>query len=209
MNGKGGGNPKWAQASGTDFTKLKQAVDEARRVAIEHLGSDTENVSMTKAIDSNAITSIYDVYNLRKLIAKQFSSQTDESCTLSFNGASYFICDESFKGGSDVYLRAGVLQWINFADFTLWPRLGVESKLPKLDTRAEVYDKCLKYLNSILETNTFLVYHKLTLADIAVFSCFLLLFPSKTNFESMKREYENVYRWFHTIYQHPSVRRCF
>lgn len=206
MNGKGGGKAECAQASGNNYTKLKEAVDEARRVAAEHLNTGVTQPSQ----QPSSITCLSDVYNVRKLIAKEFSSVSGKQTTaLNCNGPCYYLSDESFRGGLDDYSRASVLQWISFADFSLWPCINVKSK-SKFDVKSDAYKKlfeCLKYLNHVLETKTFLIYHKLSLADVAVLTCLLPLLHLDNDLKIVENEYVNVYRWFFTVYQHPRVRR--
>lgn len=184
-------------------------MDEARRVATQHLGGGTIEPLGTAAATPkynehvSTVTCLSDVYNVRKLIVKQFSSHSKEPfVSLSCNGSSYYLCEETLKGGSDFYYRAVVLQWINFADFTLWPCISVKLKSPKFDTKSDAFRKlieCLKYLNHVLESKTFLVYHKLSFADIAVLTCLVPLLHSEAELKKVENDYVNLYRWFKTV----------
>lgn len=129
--------------------------------------------------------------------------------TLLLNGAAYYVSDESLIGGSDLFNRASVLQWIYWADSSLWFSLNVKSKSPKFDIRTDPFDSLcinLKYLNNILDDRTFLVQDRISLADLAVFTCLLPLLKLDVQLKATEHIFINVYRWFYTLLNHPRVK---
>ncbi|XP_066246846.1 eukaryotic translation elongation factor 1 epsilon-1 [Euwallacea similis] len=62
----------------------------------------------------------------------------------------------------------------------------------------------LKELNSILSSKSFLVGHRLTIADVFLYYVLLNIMSNLSNFE--KEQFLNVSRWFDNIQEDPSLR---
>lgn len=129
--------------------------------------------------------------------------------TLHLNGAAYYVSNESLIGGSDLFNRASILQWIYWADSSLWFSLNVKSKSPKFDIRTDPFNNLyinLEYLNNILDDRTFLVQDRISLADVAVFTCLLPLLKLDVKLKATEHIFVNVYRWFYTLFDHQYVK---
>lgn len=109
--------------------------------------------------------------------------------------------------GSNAVEKALILQWILFADNEfntnignwIYPLLGYYPYMkPNVDAAIERVKRAMDALNKVLLTKTYLVGHRITLADIAVV-CALVL-PYKTVFDKdFRDQYKNVNRYFTTV----------
>ena len=109
---------------------------------------------------------------------------------------------------------ASVQQWISFgnAEFTpatanwVYPCLGVSQFNKQTTERAKTdVRRSLEVLNSALETKTFLVGERITLADISVVCDLLSLYTTVVDVE-FRKPFANVNRWFETVVNQPNVK---
>lgn len=135
---------------------------------------------------------------------------------LSPSRCSYFVHYEGFKIGlpDDIFDRAAVLQWINFANHNLTPILTSKignSKITEIIVSSnsnEKFFKLLKYLDDTLEDRTFLVHERFSLADLAVFTALIPLYRIDVGLKSTKTFFVHITRWFLTVFNHPCVKNC-
>lgn len=118
--------------------------------------------------------------------------------------------------GSSLFEYAHVEQWIDFATteidphiaMWLYPRLGYG--LPVIPTAEEFAITCLKRalaaLNGHLATNTYLVGHSVTLADI-VMACNLYHGFNRILTKSFTLEFPHVERYFWTLVNQPNFKK--
>lgn len=198
INGKGGGKAQAGQASGTNYGAVNEAIQLAKNYASERLEVDSPATSPS-------LNSYTQIINLREKIAKNFgkirNAAGDKKRSLFGNGLSYYVADEAFKAPSGcVFNGAKVLEWVSFADTTIWP---VVSALLRGEKKSEKsLQSIIKYLNDTLDDKTFLVANRISYADVSVYTSVLPI--------AAKLDVENTYssftRWFNTISNHPNVR---
>lgn len=132
------------------------------------------------------------------------------------NAIAFFLSNAQLRREDDLLASSQVLQWMSYARnhilpaVTAWvlPSLGVStSKDTKANAKLSKEDVLcdLKRLNSILNTKTYLVGERITLADISIFTALLPLYEHV--FDShCRKQYKNLSRWFSTILNQPQVR---
>ncbi|KAJ7949719.1 elongation factor 1-gamma-like [Quillaja saponaria] len=117
--------------------------------------------------------------------------------------------------GSSLIEYAHVEQWIDFASLEIdanilrWyiPRIGFSVYLPPAEEAAiSALKRALDALNSHLASNTFLVGHNVTLADI-ILTCNLTLGFSRILTKSFTSEFPHVERYFWTMVNQPNFRK--
>uniref|UniRef100_A0A7N0SYA6 Elongation factor 1-gamma n=1 Tax=Kalanchoe fedtschenkoi TaxID=63787 RepID=A0A7N0SYA6_KALFE len=108
-------------------------------------------------------------------------------------------------------------QWIDFASLEIddhllcWfiPRMRVALHLPPVEEAAiAALKKALSVLNSHLASNTYLVGHSVTLADI-IMTCNLYLGFSRIMTKAFTSEFPHVERYFWTLANQPNFRKVF
>ncbi|XAR55658.1 hypothetical protein NMG60_11035802 [Bertholletia excelsa] len=117
--------------------------------------------------------------------------------------------------GSSLIEYALIEQWIDFASLEIdanilrWfvPRLGFALYLPPAEEAAiSALKRALGALNTHLASNTYLVGHSVTLADI-VMTCNLVLGFSRIMTKSFTSEFPHVERYFWTMVNQPNFRK--
>ncbi|XP_066152538.1 eukaryotic translation elongation factor 1 epsilon-1 [Euwallacea fornicatus] len=96
----------------------------------------------------------------------------------------------------------GVLEETDEALIYQWLEYGIVHASRGNNNQA-IYE-ILKELNSILSSKTFLVGHKLTIADIFLYYVLLNIMLSLSSLE--KEKFLNVSRWFDNIQEDPTLR---
>ncbi|XP_027357789.1 elongation factor 1-gamma-like isoform X2 [Abrus precatorius] len=117
--------------------------------------------------------------------------------------------------GSSPIDRARIDQWIDFSSteidghvFSLYlPRLGFAPYLPPVEEAANsALKRSFGALNTHLASNTYLVGHSVTLADI-IMTCNLHLGFTKLLVKSFTSEFPHVERYFWTLVNQPNFRK--
>ncbi|XP_021891633.1 LOW QUALITY PROTEIN: elongation factor 1-gamma-like [Carica papaya] len=117
--------------------------------------------------------------------------------------------------GSSIIDYAHVEQWIDFASLEIdanlisWfkPRMGRVVYLPPAEEAAiAALKRALDALNSHLASNTYLVGHSVTLADI-VMTCNLLLGFNHLMTKAFTSEFPHVERYFWTMVNQPNFKK--
>ncbi|CAL0300764.1 unnamed protein product [Lupinus luteus] len=117
--------------------------------------------------------------------------------------------------GSSPIQQAHVDQWIDFSSFEidanilklLYPRLGYAPYLAPVDEAANgALKRALGALNTHLASNTYLVGHTVTLADI-ITTVNLYLGFTKVFVKSFTSEFPHVERYFWTLVNQPNFRK--
>jgi len=129
------------------------------------------------------------------------------------NAIAYYVSNDALRGANPKD-SAYVQQWVSFADNEIlpasctwvFPCLGIMQYNKQNTERAkEDIKKVLGLLNSHLETRTYLVGERISLADIAV-TCNLLLLYKNVLEPSFRDTYINTNRWFNTMVNQPQVK---
>jgi len=137
----------------------------------------------------------------------------DGVCLSESNAIVHLISNEQLRGNT-VKTAAYIQQWMNFSDQEIlpaccawvFPTLGVMPFNKQNTERAkEDVRRCLNVLNLHLETRTFLVGERVTLADISV-ACNLLLLYQHVLEPSFRKDYVNTNRWFNTLVNQAQFR---
>ncbi|KAK0521836.1 hypothetical protein OC835_003534 [Tilletia horrida] len=151
----------------------------------------------------------------------EFTSKFPYAKIPAFEGSDGFILSESraieryIAGlgqnqnllGSDAKSAAEITQWENFADDELFnngatirrPNMGIVPYFKPIEQIAfDNLDKALTYLDKHLQDKTFLVGHRITLADIVVASNVRSLYIGALGPE-IRSKYPNVLRFLNTV----------
>ncbi|KAF7824985.1 elongation factor 1-gamma [Senna tora] len=117
--------------------------------------------------------------------------------------------------GSSLIEYAHIEQWIDFASLEIdanilrWfvPRAGFAAYLPPAEEAAiSALKRALDALNTHLASNTYLVGHHVTLADI-ILTCNLSLGFAKLMTKSFTSEFPHVERYFWTMVNQPNFKK--
>lgn len=129
------------------------------------------------------------------------------------NAIAYYVSNDQLRGTCD-YSRAQVLQFVNMADNEVlpsvctwvFPTLGIlQYNANNTKEAQEHLKRVLGALNKILETRTFLVGERLTLADITM-TCNLLHGYKQVFEPAFRAPFPNVTRWFLTCVNQPEFK---
>ncbi|XP_022949688.1 elongation factor 1-gamma-like [Cucurbita moschata] len=117
--------------------------------------------------------------------------------------------------GSSVIEYGHIEQWIDFASLEIdsnmvtWyrPRMGRAPYLPPVEEAAiAALKRALGALNTYLASNTYLVGHSITLADI-IMTCNLFMGFTKLMTKSFTSDFPHVERYFWTLVNQPNIKR--
>ncbi|XP_069688012.1 alanine--tRNA ligase, cytoplasmic [Periplaneta americana] len=151
MQGKGGGKPESAQASGSNFSCLQDAIHIATQFASAKLGSATAPV-LHKVVEASNGPVLHTYSNnpraFKSLIAARYSQKSVSVSTtvemnqtekfllgkvpafedsangvylFESNAIALYLANTQLKGGSSDYGQAQVLQWLSYADNHIIP----------------------------------------------------------------------------------------
>ncbi|CAG9101260.1 unnamed protein product [Plutella xylostella] len=128
------------------------------------------------------------------------------------NAIAYYVSNAALRGG-DLPTQAQVWQWASWADSEVlpascawvFPYLGI-MQFNKVNVERAKNDllAALQVLDARLQTRTFLVTERVTLADIVVFTTLLHAYQHVLE-PSIRSSLVNVTRWFLTIANQPQV----
>lgn len=126
------------------------------------------------------------------------------------NAIAYYVATDALRGRT-LADQAKVQQWINFADQEIlpasctwvFPTLGIMQYNKQATDRAkDDAVRALNALNSHLETRTFLVGERISLADISVCVSLLQLYTHVLE-PAFREPFVHVTRWFTTLVNQP------
>lgn len=129
------------------------------------------------------------------------------------NAIAYYVANEQLRG-SNATDASYVRMWMDFADHEIlpasctwvFPCMGIMQYNKQNTERAkEEVKKVLGVLNQQLETRTYLVGERISLADIAV-CCTLLSLYQWVLEPEFRKPYQNTNRWFMTMVNQPQVK---
>jgi len=129
------------------------------------------------------------------------------------NAIAYYLSNNELRG-TNAKDSAQIMQWISFGDNEIlpasctwvFPCMGIMPFNKQSTEKAkEEIKTCLSILNKHLETRTYLVGERISLADISV--CCNLLHLYKWVLEpAFRGSFTNVNRWFLTMINQPNVK---
>uniref|UniRef100_A0A4W4GGL4 Elongation factor 1-gamma n=1 Tax=Electrophorus electricus TaxID=8005 RepID=A0A4W4GGL4_ELEEL len=137
----------------------------------------------------------------------------DGFCLFESNAIAHYLSTDALRG-STPQASAHILQWVNFADSEIippasawvFPTLGIMQFNKQATEQAkEEVKRMLLVLNQHLNTRTFLVGERVTLADITVV-CSLLWIYKQVLEPAFREPYPNVNRWFGTCINQPQFK---
>jgi len=129
------------------------------------------------------------------------------------NAIAYYVANDQLRG-TTLEDRAAVLQWLSYGSTDVesavaswvYPVLGlVESTIGNVQRAKEDLKRVFAFLNTHLQTRTFLVGERLSLADVAVAADLLLAYTVVAD-EAWRQPYVNVNRWFTTVANQPQFK---
>jgi len=138
----------------------------------------------------------------------------DEKTLFDSNAICFLLGNDSLRG-RDVGETTEVLEWMQFADQELLPPLcawvfpviGVlKSDVKSVEQAKEDCLKILKVLDQHLLFRTFVLGDRLTLADVSLF-CNLTFAYKHVFFESLRRPFVCLNRWFKTLQNNAAFRQ--
>lgn len=140
---------------------------------------------------------------------------TDGNCLAETNAIAHYVANEQLRGGASAINQALVQQYISFADNEItpsactwtFPTLGFR-QYNKQDTEKAMnhIKNCFELLNNLLNTRTFLVGERITLADISL-CCSLIALYAQVLDPKFRQPYGNVNRWFTTCINQPTFKK--
>jgi len=139
---------------------------------------------------------------------------SDGTCLSESNAIAYYVADETLRGTNPID-KALVLQYVEFAENEIlpsactwvYPTLGFKQYNKQETDKAQNHiKKCLELLNGFLETRTFLVGERVSLADIAL-CCNMMMLYAQVMDPKFREPYGNVNRWFMTCINQPNFKK--
>uniref|UniRef100_A0A674CJQ1 Eukaryotic translation elongation factor 1 gamma n=1 Tax=Salmo trutta TaxID=8032 RepID=A0A674CJQ1_SALTR len=137
----------------------------------------------------------------------------DGFCLFESNAIAHYLSNEALRGSSP-QAQSQVLQWMSFADAEIippasawvFPTLGIMQFNKQATEQAkEEVKKVLSVLNHHLNTRTFLVGERVSLADISV-ACSMIWLYKQVLEPSFRQPFPNVTRWFQTCVNQPQFK---
>uniref|UniRef100_A0A3B4A0N4 Eukaryotic translation elongation factor 1 gamma n=1 Tax=Periophthalmus magnuspinnatus TaxID=409849 RepID=A0A3B4A0N4_9GOBI len=137
----------------------------------------------------------------------------DGFCLFESNAIAHYLSNDALRGATP-QAASQVLQWVSFADSEIippasawvFPTLGIMQFNKQATEQAkEDVKRVLTVLNQHLNTRTFLVGERISLADITV-ACSMLWLYKQVLEPSFRQPYINVNRWFVTCINQPQFK---
>ncbi|XP_043251485.1 alanine--tRNA ligase, cytoplasmic isoform X1 [Colletes gigas] len=245
MEGKGGGKPESAQATGTNISCLSKLMHMAKNFANLKLGI-TENVIIDKRDEKSVCSKTSNEklilfgntgsikYYRARIVAKYSGKEliTSESKNdgvisrdirlqgngfelFDSNAIAFYLANSQLRCSKNSFTFSEVLQWLSYADNHILPAVSgwvvpcLADNIPSnmrgnIKTSKEDLYSSLKKLNDILQTKTYLVGERISLADIAIFTALIPLYEHAFD-PACRKQYTNLNRWFLTILNQPQV----
>lgn len=197
-------------AAGTLYTYPENFRAYKALIAAQYSGAKVTIASDFKFGETNKTDAFLKKFPLGKVPAFE---GTDGTWLFESNAIAYFVANEALHG-TNRRDAAFVQQWVNFGDNELlpascswvFPTLGIMQYNKQSTERSkEEVRKALALLNTHLETRTYLVGERITLADICV-ACNLLLLYQHVLEPAFRDSYVNTNRWFTTLVHQPQFK---
>jgi len=199
-----------AMAAGTLYTYPENFRAYKALIAAQYSGAKVTVAPDFKFGETNKTDAFLKKFPLGKVPAFE---GTDGTWLFESNAIAYFVANDALHGTSRRD-SAFVQQWVNFGDNELlpasctwvFPTMGIMQYNKQSTERAkEEVRKAMALLNVHLETRTFLVGERITLADICV-ACNLLLLYQHVMDPAFRSSYINTNRWFTTLVNQPQFK---
>jgi len=181
-------------------------------VAAAYSGADVkidENFEFGKTNTSEAFLK---KFPLGKVPA--FEEHGNGVCLSESNAIAFYVSNETLRG-KNLIDQSLIWQYVEFAENEVlpsactwvYPTLGFKQYNKQETERAQNHiKKCLALLNEFLETRTFLVGERVTLADI-VLCCNMMMLYAQVFDSKFRQPYGNVNRWFTTCINQPNFKK--
>uniref|UniRef100_A0A8C5ND85 Eukaryotic translation elongation factor 1 gamma n=1 Tax=Gouania willdenowi TaxID=441366 RepID=A0A8C5ND85_GOUWI len=202
-----------AAPAGTLFTYPENWRAFKAQIAAQYSGAQLKVASSPPAFtfgQTNRTPAFLNNFPLGKLPAYQGD---DGFCLSESNAIDHYLSNDALRGATPS-AAAQVLQWVSFADSDVVPPASVSvfytQGIMPFNKRAteqakEDVKKVLTVLNKHLNTRTFLVGERVSLADITVVCSMLWLYKQVLE-PSFRQPYPNVTRWFVTCVNQPQFK---
>ncbi|XP_061900314.1 elongation factor 1-gamma [Entelurus aequoreus] len=200
-------------AAGTLYTYPENWRAFKAQIATQYSGASLKVASSAPAFtfgQTNRTPVFLNNFPLGKVPAYQGD---DGFCLFESNAIAHYLSNDVLRGATP-QAAAQVLQWVSFADSEIvppastwvFPTLGIMQFNKQATEQAkEDVKKVLGVLNQHLNTRTFLVGERVSLADISVACSMLWLFKQVLD-PSFRQPYTNVTRWFVTCVNQPKFK---
>jgi len=197
-------------AAGTIYTYPENFRAYKALVAAQYSGAKVSVAADFKFGETNKTEAFLKKFPLGKVPAFE---GTDGTLLFESNAIAHYVASDALRGAS-VVDQALVQQFVSFADNELlpasctwvFPTLGImQYNKQNTERSKEDVKKALEVLNKHLETKTFLVGERISLADISV-ACNLLLLFQHVLEPSFREPFVNVNRWFITLVNQPQFK---
>uniref|UniRef100_A0A8C7DH58 Eukaryotic translation elongation factor 1 gamma n=1 Tax=Oncorhynchus kisutch TaxID=8019 RepID=A0A8C7DH58_ONCKI len=190
-------------AAGTLYTYPENWRAFKAQIAAQYSGSCLKVASSAPAFtfgQTNRTPAFLNNFPLGKVPA----FQGDDGFCLFESNATHYLSNEALHGSSP-QAQSQVLPWVSFADAEIippgsawvFPTLGIMQFNKQATEQAKEVKKVLFVLNHHLNTRTFLVEERVSLADISVACSMIWLFKQVLE-PSFRQPFPNVTRWFQT-----------
>jgi len=199
-------------AAGTLYTYPENFRAYKALIAAQYSGAKVTIASNFKFGETNKTEAFLKKFPLGKVPAFE---GTDGTWLFESNAIAHYLSNDQLLATSSRVAQAQLQQWINFGDQELlpasctwvFPTLGIMQYNKNSTDRAKDDVKAaLKVLNQHLETRTYLVGERITLADICV-ACNLFLLYQHVLEPAFREPFVNVNRWFITLVNQPQFRK--
>jgi elongation factor 1-gamma len=200
-------------ATGTLYTYPENFRAYKAQIAAQYSGAKVKVVSQAPEFKFGE-TNKTDAFLKKFPTGKVPAYENSDGVTLfEANAIAHYVADEKLRGASALD-SAYVRQWMDFADNEIlpascnwvFPCLGAMQFNKQNTEAAKEAIKCaLSVLNKHLETRTFLVGERISLADIAV-CCNLLQLYTHVLEPAFRAAYQNTNRWFMTLVNQPEFK---
>ena len=180
------------------------------QIAASYSGADVKVASDFEFGQTNSSDAFLKKFPMGKVPAFEDSTGV---CLTEPNAIAYYVSNETLRGTNPVD-QALVLQYLEFADTEIlpsactwvYPTLGFKQYNKQDTEKAQNHlKKCLTLLNDLLESRTFLVGERISLADIAL-ACNMLMLYAQVLDPKFREAFGNVNRWFLTCINQPNFK---
>merc|ERR1712142_1029969 len=196
--------------SGTLYTYPGNYRAQKIQIAAAYSGADVKVASNFEFGQTNTSDEFLAKFPMGKVPAFEDSNGV---CLSETNAIAHFVANETLRGTNPID-QALVMQYLEFADNEVlpsactwvYPTLGFKQYNKQDTEKAQTHlKKCLALLNGFLETRTFLVGERVTLADIAL-ACNMMMLYAQVLDPKFREPFGNVNRWFLTCINQPKFK---